>query len=547
MADDQVPWPDPPRQLGPWAGGPPVAPPGNTALPPLPGAGGVVHNGGSSNPWTTAGTSAPIGSSPPPRSDPYPTGAPARGPLVDRAPGWVLALSALIVLALVAGGAYVVLKGKRTFPSAWDPRIRPIADWVAKERKLSFDHPVEVKFLEPAEYTKVSTGGSVDEAPDATSKAEAANQVAQLRALGFISGELDLDAATKTLADSGTLAFYNPEDKVVYVRGTAMTPSLRVTLAHELTHVLQDQHFDLTRVASLPDSEGGVLRALAEGDASRIEDAYAEKVLSADERRDYEKQSRADSRDAIDKLDDKVPPILTAVFASPYVLGPELLTYLTLQGGDRAIDKTFTNIPSEEVLFDPQTYKTPAAAPVTVELEAPTGTKAVDDGEFGPTTWFLLLASRLEPTRALAAVDGWGGDHYVVYRDAGKVCVGADVRADSPKDLEQFSDALGDWSAKSPKGTSSVDVDGSTVHFRSCDPGKDAKAVGNVDEQFLALPVSRTQVYDEVVKSGGSNKSAACFSSRIVERFTLDQLTDDSYISGSEGQQAIDAIRSECI
>ena len=60
------------------------------------------------------------------------------------------------------------------------------------------------------------------------------------------------------------------------------------------------------------------------------------------------------------------------------------------------------------------------------------------------------------------------------------------------------------------------------------------------------LPVTRTQIYDEIVKGGGSEKTAVCFSSMVVQRFTLDQLTSDTYISGPEGQQALAAIRSGC-
>src|SRR2546421_342462 len=66
-------------------------------------------------------------------------------------------------------------------------------------------------------------------------------------ALAVVDGDPDLLADDDTLADAGTLAFYDFRTKVVNVRGHTMTPGLRVTLAHELTHVLQDQHFDVTQ------------------------------------------------------------------------------------------------------------------------------------------------------------------------------------------------------------------------------------------------------------------------------------------------------------
>ena len=51
-----------------------------------------------------------------------------------------------------------------------------------------------------------------------------------------------------SVSDGGTLAFYDPTDERVRVRGTEMTVGLEVTLVHELTHALQDQHFDLERL-----------------------------------------------------------------------------------------------------------------------------------------------------------------------------------------------------------------------------------------------------------------------------------------------------------
>ena len=39
------------------------------------------------------------------------------------------------------------------------------------------------------------------------------------------------------------LAYYSFRTKQITVRGRTLTPSVKATLVHELTHVLQDQHF----------------------------------------------------------------------------------------------------------------------------------------------------------------------------------------------------------------------------------------------------------------------------------------------------------------
>lgn len=430
-------------------------------------------------------------------------------------------MAIVIVLAVVAGGAYLVLNGGRQFPSAWDPRVDPIAQWVAKERKLDFDHPVEVEFLSDAAYTAASTGGDVAE-PDASKSAAMDDSIAQLRALGLVEGTVDLNEASNTLSDSGTLAYYDPGTKKVYVRGTEITPDLRVTLAHELTHVLQDQNFGLERITDLPEGKAATLRALAEGDATRIEDIYVANVLSDDERAAYEKSSQESGNAATETIDAKVPAVIVATFAAPYILGPELITYLD---GDKDIDEALTDPPGEEVLFDPTVNGTSKGSDEPLDVAAPSGTKSIESGEFGPTTWYLMLASRMEPTVALRAAVGLAGDGYAVYRKDEKVCVDVQAQGDSEIDIVELTTALDAWIAKSPTGTASAEVVDGTLRFSSCDPGADAAAGGAITVDMLQLPVLRTELYRGAATSGADAIQAACFADTILEQVTFEQIS----------------------
>ena len=558
---EEVPWPPPPREPGPWNGGPPVSPPGNTPLPPLPGAGGVVHGAASQpNPWANPGGSpesltgpnqvpqGPLGGPPgsPQRSDPFP-GLPAGPGLVDRAPVGILVASVVIVLALVAGAGYVVLKGGRSYPSAWDDKSAPIASWVSDERELEFDHPVKVNFLTPEEYKARATEGGDDDSVESQQFYD--DQVAQLRALGFVTGDVDLAKANDTLSDSGTLAYYDPDLEQVFVRGTELTPAVRVTLAHELTHVLQDQNFDLERMDDLDSGRASVLRALAEGDATKVEDAYIEDQLSDEERKAYEEESESSGDEASEELEAEVPPILTTIFASPYILGPRLVDFLDAKGGWEAIDEALLEPPTEEAMFDPMTYQADAGAQRTVEVEAPEGAEVLESDEFGPTTWYLLMASRLDPKVALAATDGWGGDQYVVYRQDDQVCMDATIEGDTPEDEEQLADALGAWAAKSPKGTAEVTNEDDAVQFHSCDPGKDAKAASDeVTPDILGVPVIRTDAYTAAIAADRTPEQSACYADGVIEAFTVDQLLDPSgaFVNSDDGQQLLQELRGTC-
>src|SRR5262249_7566328 len=174
------------------------------------------------------------------------------------------------------------------FPSAWDPRVAPIATKVAALRHLSFEHPVKVNYLTDTAFEKKV---GVDAKEVAKHRTELDSAAALLRAAGVIGGKGDAAASVDTAQTSDVVAFYDPETKQIYVRSNSFDIYTRVTLAHELTHVLQDQHFDLVKLQQqADDSKAGssdAFTALIEGDAMRIQNAYLAAQAAA-ERAQYE-------------------------------------------------------------------------------------------------------------------------------------------------------------------------------------------------------------------------------------------------------------------
>ena len=462
----------------------------------------------------------------------YPGAPVAPNDRSNRAPVWMRALSAAVVLAVVAGGILLVTKKESRYPSEWDARVVELAAWVESARDLKFEHPVEVLFLTPEEYSGESKGDKASDADlEAEDQAAMKEAVGMLRALGLVEGEPDLTAANDTLSDSGTLAFYNPDNEKVYVRGTELTPALRVTLAHELVHVLQDQHFDLGRLQDLEDGAATSLRALAEGDASRIEDDYVDKKLTNKEQDAYFKESEDSYDDVSDEIDDQVPPALSAFFASPYIFGPSLVGYLYASGGTPAIDAALKDPPSEFALFDPinnDPAKNPASDQDILTVTAPEGAEVIDDGSFGPTSWYLVLAARLEPRVALAATDGITADGYVNYRKDKTVCVSATAKAEE-KDLSELTSALKEWAARSPKGSAEVTAEDGMVTLRSCDPGEKVTGLGSVSIDLLVFASARTEVYIGSIEEGAETGQALCISQGVVDRFTVDEILDPDF------------------
>ena len=296
-------------------------------------------------------------------------------------------------------------------------------------------------------------------------------EVGQLRALGVVSGKLDLAAALNQETDSGTLAFYSPKDKRVRVRGTTMSVGLRVTLVHELTHALQDQHFNLSRLIddkSLDDGESTAHRGLAEGDALRIEDDYVAQKLTKAEKASYDAEYQGEV-DSSQKATAGVPPFLQATFSTPYALGAPFVTMLFDDGGNGTVDKAFRDPPAtEQDLFDPATYLLHEKA-VTTDLDL--HVKTQEDGPFGSPSWFLVLAERIDPTVAFNATLGWAGDHYALFQRDGATCTRAVFRGDTAKDEAGCAPPSTNGCAALPGGKATrIEVKGHPG-FEACDPG----------------------------------------------------------------------------
>ena len=220
---------------------------------------------------------------------------PTRLPRHRRRPKVVGAVVAgATVAALVATGAVVLLTRHRgpSHPSEWDPSVAELVSFVEKEKRASFEHPVQVVHLdEPAfkERLEVDDDLSDEERKD-VERAEAL-----FRALGLHGGSGSLIDQMNTLRTEGTAAFYDTDRKeIVIPASSSETLSSRAHLVHELTHALQDQ---LGQIEWPDGSEAKVgLRALVEGEAEHVEAAWTES-LSDDERERFEEAEQTEKSD----------------------------------------------------------------------------------------------------------------------------------------------------------------------------------------------------------------------------------------------------------
>jgi len=453
------------------------------------------------------------------------------------------------VLVILAGvGFYIgTRKDGPHYPKEWDSRVLDIVSFDEKERGLTFKHPVEIEFMSEDDFkAKVTTSDAELSDKD---KAQMDQYEASFRALGLIGGDVDLQKSQNDIQGGGTLAYYSPDDKKVRVRGTELDVATRVTLAHELTHALQDQYYDLTRLQKMKtDGEAAAFRALVEGDATVVENAYIDQLSSADSAAyDEQNQKQADTADYGND-----PQVLVASFTSPYIIGPPFVEALKAKGGNNAINDALQNPPaSEAAILDIFTFLDKQVPASVTGPWVPTGDKTVDEGDFGATTWYLMLAQRLDVHEAIKAVDGWGGDGYRTYTEAdGRVCITALYKGKTTADSDRMYKQLQQWvlAGDADSGaTADQTVEGAVL--TSCDPGSSATLKGD-DQSMAAIELLglRLQVVSEAFKANASSTVAECSSNGMVDQLDLADLDPkaDQAAVGKKVQAALTKAIQAC-
>ncbi|MFL6205457.1 MAG: hypothetical protein ACJ739_08895 [Acidimicrobiales bacterium] len=451
-------------------------------------------------------------------------------PAEERRPRWLAPLGigiSMVLLGGVVAGTWRAVDDGPGHPDAWDPRVADLAAYVEDERGLDFEHPVYVDFLSADEYTKEATGADAG-ADEEAARADFGDYAQQLRALGVASGELDLFEAFNSVVDGGTLAFYDPDDERVRVRGKEMSVGLEVTLVHELTHALQDQHFDLDRVydPTLDSGESTAFRSLAEGDALRVENAYVEEELTDDEQADYDEEFAGDLADSESATAD-VPPFMEALFGAPYALGQPFVTMLYNKDGNDGVDDAFEDPPTtDEHVLDPASFLDDEGAE-DVDLDLDAELDVLEQGPFGATSWYLVLAERIDPKQAFEAALGWNGDAFAAYEtDDDDVCVQAVFAGDAESDEDEMSAAIDDWASAMPSGSAeAIEVHGHPG-MKTCDPGEsvDLELTGR-SETSLYLP----NLWGYLIADAASvldAEGSRCYARTVVDGLTYEQITD---------------------
>jgi hypothetical protein len=270
-------------------------------------------------------------------------------------------------------------------------------------------------------------------------------------------------ASWSEIYDEQILGFYDEHTHAIHVRRAALgeKDDLEVAsvLAHEMTHLLQTQHFPFPNLAHESNEDVRLAQnSVLEGDAMLVMVAYIARknriplnralvrAAQATSEREFERYSRA--RGGQEVLD-RAPPLIRERISFPYLTGLSFVGALYRAGGFELVNRVYEKPPSTtEQVLHPEKYLAGEAAIPVEEPKLPPNFERVSGGRVGELQIRTILSYCLPPRRAAAAAAGWGGDAYVVAVKGGKT--GALFWAtvwDDETEAKEFEAALKDYVA----------------------------------------------------------------------------------------------------
>jgi hypothetical protein len=365
---------------------------------------------------------------------------------------------AVIAIALVAAFAAIGIAsgGEEEAEPAGPPplervaeRVGDVARGVERVRDLEFERLPRVRVVGLDEAVRDNLSEFDQYAP----RRQVRIGERLLTMLGLLPPDVRLRELLGESVTEEVAGYYIPRtDTMALIRGVGLDGlAAEVTLAHELTHALEDQHFGLEPEQDLFLRDRAVAdTALHEGSATLAMVDYvglsqgAGEELPADLRSQVLEQLEGVSVPASSGL----PRYLRESLVFPYAAGGRFVNRIQLRRGWAAVDRAFGDdgpVSSEQIMH-PRKYEI-GERPVRVRLrglraELPERARVVGRGDLGEFDTEQFLRDANGRRRSEEAAAGWGGSTFELWRlpDGGHVLV-MGWAWDTPRDAAEFAAA----------------------------------------------------------------------------------------------------------
>jgi hypothetical protein len=334
---------------------------------------------------------------------------------------------------------------------------------VEELRGAKFLRPVQVKLSDTAglrEYMRTREAETVSPA-----RLHRDECVAKL--LGLVAPDLDLRALEQEVLEGQVGGFYDPSSDTFFLMDSMKGAVAKVILAHELTHALDDQLYDIDAVVKGANDETDAefaIRSVVEGSGTNAMNRWA--IAHAGEIPPSEMAALQEmGADALRKS----PPLLWKPLLASYSIGDGFLARvggmnLTARAAKPAdVEHAFREPPRsmEQVLhpdryWDPDERDEPVRVHFPETVELPTGWTELAQDTLGELALALLttpIADRkgLDISNPMAllglkftnkAATGWGGDRLILLGRGDDRFLELVTAWDSVEDAGEFAAAM---------------------------------------------------------------------------------------------------------
>lgn len=292
-----------------------------------------------------------------------------------------------------------------------------------------------------------------------------------MKAFGLVPPEFQYRPFLIKLLTEQVAGYYDPKAQQFYLADWIELEGQKPVMAHELTHALQDQHFNLRRFEKWPkgDSDAELAaHSLIEGDATLAMTLYMAKhplVALA-----FMRSLGSDGAES--EQFKQAPRAIRESLMFPYEEGSAWATQLYRRGGWQTVSHAFTKLPqsSEQILHADKYFAYEAPVKLALpDVNSVLGAnwKKIDSDVNGEWGYYQILdefVHNAEESKRAAA--GWAGDRYAVYEGSkpGEVFIAQITAWDTENDATEFINAYAKRTEKRYSDATLISATTSTDH-----------------------------------------------------------------------------------
>jgi hypothetical protein len=327
-------------------------------------------------------------------------------------------------------------RGEPKPPGEVPADIAEVEAQVEQTRGLDFERPVAIEPVTDEQIERRLLANFERTVP----KEQNARRSLAWQTIGVIPDGTQITDALRSFLSGQVVGFYDPaKQALVYIGQDELTTTSRYILAHELTHAVDDQHFDLTRLDPLTarcDDEAftaglGAVEGSAQFTATQVILRFP---IAGEPFGDTDGGST-----------DGVPPFIVRTQLWPYDAGMRFIEALDDSGGQDAVDRALEHLPvSTEQVLHPERYPNDTPTPLDIPSLAgdlPGRWEDLDVMLVGEA-WLESMLWVWGSDDADRASAGWDGGIYRAWTDGDRSAVVLKTVWDTSADAREFAQAL---------------------------------------------------------------------------------------------------------